>query len=350
MRLQHCIATSLLSVFVSFCNAHKMAASSSLPEPARKINPSRFYFEWKGHPVSDLVHFREITLAERPDKPIVYLAGDSSLDNKFWLYKTIEELGIDIPTIYKKTLDRPRPKPDVSFWLNSLLGDRATCINTAVEESMLRDRDKKLLSHDEFIRDNIRAEDVLIVSVGANDVALKPLPCTVRHMLQLAWLTPRKSLESGKASSLSYFKHMFGTKVQDYVTRLTAKTKPRAVIICMIYFPLEAEFKQKSWAETQLKALGYNSYPDQLQTAIRAMYEIATKQIKIEGIEIVPCALHEILDGKSPDDYTARVEPNDEGGRKMAVRFKELLNGILDAPVQAVAGETRLEPTLDTNN
>jgi hypothetical protein len=320
-----------------------MVLSSPLPKSAGKINRSRFYFEWKGHQVSDLTRFKEITLAERPDKPIVYLAGDSSLDNKYWVHKSVEELSVDVPTIYEKTLDKPQPKPDVSFWLNSLLGDSATCINTAVEESMLRERDDKLLSHDEFIRDNIRAQDVLIVSVGANDVAMKPLPCTIRHMLQLAWLTPRKSLESGKASSLQYFKHMFGTQIQDYVTRMTAKTRPRAVIICMIYFPLEAEFKQKSWAEMQLKALGYNSYPVQLQTAIRAMYEIATKQIKIEGTEVVPFALHEVLDGKSPDDYTARVEPNDEGGRKMAVKFKNLLDKILDVPVQATPREPQPE-------
>jgi hypothetical protein len=125
---------------------------------------------------------------------------------------------------------------------------------------------------------------------------------------------------------------MFGDKVQDYITRLTAKTKPRAVVVSMIYFPLEAQFGQQSWAEVQLKALGYNSYPTQLQTAIRAMYEIATKKIKVEGTQIVPCALHDVLDGKTPGDYTARVEPNHEGGRKMAVRFVELLENILEIP------------------
>jgi hypothetical protein len=308
-----------------------MDTPSSAPSAERRINPARFYFEWKGHPVSDLERFRNITIAERPGKPIVYLAGDSSLDNKYWLHKTFGELGVNVPTIYEKTLEDPRPKADVSFWLNHLLGERATCINTAVEESMLRDRDEKLLSHDEFIRDNIRAEDVLIVSIGANDIALRPLPWTVCHMLRLAWLTPRKSLENGSAGSLSYFKNLFGTKIQDYITQVTAKTKPRAVIVCMIYFPLEAQFGQKSWAEMQLKALGYNTFPGQLQTAIRAMNEIATKKIIVEGTEIVPCALHEVLDGKNPDDYTARVEPNHEGGRKMAVKFVELLDGIFQS-------------------
>ncbi|KAL5116493.1 hypothetical protein ACEQ8H_005614 [Pleosporales sp. CAS-2024a] len=321
-----------------------MSPPSADAEPKPKINTSRFYVEWKGHQIEDLERFKEITSAERPAKPIVYLAGDSSLDNKYWVHKTVEEVGVQVPTIYEKTLQTPQPRPDVSFWLNHLLGERATCINTSVEESMLRERDKNLLSHDEFIRDNLGAEDVLIVSVGANDVAYKPLPCTIRHMLQLAWLTPRKSLENCSASSLSYFKHLFGIKIQDYITRLTAKTKPRAVIVCMIYFPLEAEFKQKSWANLQLKALGYNWYPGQLQTAIRAMYDIATKEIKVEGIEVVPCALHEVLNGKNAGDYTDRVEPNEEGGRKMAVKFVELLDGLLDGP-RTSAGEQQMPET-----
>ncbi|KAF3044102.1 hypothetical protein E8E12_009647 [Didymella heteroderae] len=275
-----------------------------------KINRSRFYFEWEGHQIQDLVSFHAITTAQRPDKPIVYLAGDSSLDNKYWVSND-QDSEVEVPEIYKHTLDKPTPKSDVAFWMNHLLSDRATCINTAVEESMLRQRDNELLAHDSFIRDNIRSEDVLIVSVGANDIALRPLPCTIRHMLQLAWATPRSSIESGTASSLKYFNHMFRDKIQDYVDRMTAKTRPRAVIICMIYYPLESGLGQSGWADTQLKALGS-----------------ATQNIQIQGTEVVPCALHEVLDGKTAKDYTARVEPNEEGGRKMADRFVELLERI----------------------
>lgn len=303
-------------------------AASSLDTP-RKINCSRFNFEWKGHPIEDLVRFRDTTIAGRGDKPIIYLAGDSSLDNKYWVHKSFHDLEVDVPAIYEQALDKPNPKVDVAFWMNHLLLDRATCINTAVEESMLRDRDTNLLPHDEFIRDNIRPQDILVVSVGANDVALKPLPSTMWHMAQLAWFTPRFLLANGWAWSLRYFKHLFGTKMEDYITRLTAVTKPRAVIVCMIYFPLEAQFGQQSWADVQLKALGYNIVPGQLQTAIKSMYEIATKKIKVEGTEIVPCALHEVLDGKTAGDYTARVEPNHAGGRKMASKFVELIDEIL---------------------
>lgn len=312
--------------FLSFATVHM--SSSTLPP---KINSSRFYIEWKGHQIRDLTTFRDITTTVRPNKPIVYFAGDSSLDNKAWVQGTGpggEPLPIAIPEIYNQTIDHPRPKPDVALWLNHFLGDRATCINTAVEESLLRERDDDLLSHDEFIRDNIRSEDVLIVSVGANDIALRPTKQTMWAMAQLAWFTRRCSIEDGSASSLDYFRDLFGTKIQDYTSRLVSKTKPRAVIVCMIYYPLESGLGQTSWADVQLKALGYNQWPGQLQAAIKQMYESATKKIKVEGTEVVPCPLFEVLDGKRVEEYTARVEPNSEGGRKMAERFDQMLKDI----------------------
>lgn len=301
--------------------------SSATPTP--KIDSSEFYYEYKGHPISDLIKFHNITISERPNKPIIYLAGDSSLDNKFWVERSVGNVDGTLPDIYHKTLKEPvNPRPDVAYWMNYLLADRATCINAAVEESFLRERDSKLLPHDEFIRDNIRSDDILVVSVGGNDVVLKPSLTTVDNMLQLTQFTPRKSLEDGTASSMEYFKHMFGTQIQHYITRLTAKTKPRAVIACMIYYPLESGLDQTSWADAKLDFLGYNSDPEQLQTAIRALYEFATKNIKAEGTNVIPYALYEPLNGKSADDYTARVEPSGEGGKKMAQGFVKLIESV----------------------
>lgn len=301
---------------------------------SKKINASRFYYEWKGHQIADVTAFRSITLSRRPNKPIIYLAGDSSLDNKYWVPSSGprgEALPVDVPEIYRATLDRPQPKPDVAFWLNHFLGDQATTINLAVEESMLRERDHRLLEHDKFIRDNIRAEDILIISVGANDIALRPTFATIRHMLQLAWLTPRASLERGTAWGLGHFTKMFKDQVQSYVSRLVEKQKPRAVIVCMIYYPLESgASSQQSWADLPLRMLGYNGSPGQLQAAIRAMYELATKKIHIEGTKVVPCPLFDAMDGKSKDDYVARVEPSTEGGRKMALQLKEIIETLAE--------------------
>jgi hypothetical protein len=297
-----------------------------------KINTFKFYHEWKGHPIEDLARFRAITIQQRPDKPIIYLAGDSSLDNKYWVPSSGpggEELTVEVPEIYEHTLDRPKPKPDVAFWLNHVLGDTATCINTAIEETMLRERNDALLPQDAFIRDNIRSNDILIVSIGANDIALRPNLSTMRHMFQLAWLTRRSSITSGTASSLSYFSQLFHAATESYVARLTSVTKPLAVIVCMIYFPLEREFEQASWADAQLKVLGYESDPGQLQEAIRKMFEMGTCKVRVEGTNVVPAALYEVMDGKRKEDYTARVEPSVNGGRKMAERFGKVIGGLL---------------------
>ena len=302
---------------------------------AKKINPLPFYAEWAGHPVADLATVHTALYTERPKTPIIYLAGDSSLDNKAWIPSSGpggEPLSVPVPDIYSSFLDPAKPKADVAFWLNHYLGSKASVINAAVEASLLRQRETALLPHDEFIRDHIRSDDILIVSIGANDIALDPNTATMRHMFQLAWLSSRKSIEEGTASSLRYFRHMFKDQISKYISQLVSKQKPRAIIVCMIYFPLEASASsQTSWADSQLKMLGYGRYPDQLQAAIRQIYESATALVKIEGSTVVPCAVYEALDGKNEGDYVARVEPSVEGGRKLAALLREKIRPLLSS-------------------
>ena len=306
-----------------------MAESPTL----QKVSPLPFYAEWAGHRIADLNTVYTNIQAVRSEKPIVYLAGDSSLDNKAWIPPSGpggEPLPEHVPGIYQSLLDPPTPKPDVAYWLNHFLGSKASVINAAVEASLLRQREKALLPHDEFIRDHIRPQDVLVVSLGANDIALDPTAATMRHMLQLAWLTFKSSIERDTASSLHHFRTMFKAQTEVYTSRLVSKQKPRAVIVCMVYFPLEASASsQTSWADTQLKMLGYGKYPGQLQAAIKQIFASATSKVEVEGTEVVPCALYEAMDGKSEGDYVARVEPSVEGGRKMAQLLKTKVDHIL---------------------
>lgn len=307
---------------------------ATLAPMANKIKTARFYHQWAGHPIDDMARFRSKAASMRPGQPIVYLAGDSSLDNKYWvpvIGPHGEESPVAVPKIYKEILQTPFPRPDVALWLNHFLGDRGTALNLAVEATMLRERDTDLLEHDKFIRDNITSNDILIVSIGGNDVAMKPTFTTLLHMLQLAWLTPFSSLVKGNAWSLSHFTYLFKDQVENYVERMVEKQKPRAIIVCMIYYPLEmtCTSKQSSWADWPLKILGYNRNPARLQAAIKAMYENATNRVEIRGTEVFPCALYEVLDGKTADDYTARVEPSSDGGRKMATHFMEIVEPLL---------------------
>ncbi|KAF2750131.1 hypothetical protein M011DRAFT_456074 [Sporormia fimetaria CBS 119925] len=307
-----------------------MSTTTHLPP---KVDTSAFYREWKGHPIENLANVRDIIHAIRPKTPIVYLAGDSSLDNKAWVTPS-DPPPVPVPEIYQQLLQSTRGekmKPDISYWLNHLLGDQATCINAAVEESLLRERDDDLLSHDKFIQDSITSNDILIVSVGANDIALRPNTQTMLHMADLAWTTKRSNIENGSASSLKYFRKFFKEKTQAYIERMVSKHKPRAVIVCMIYYPLEASAGQTSWADLQLRALGYGQNPGQLQAAIKQMYLSGTLEIKVAGTQVMGCPLFEILDPRNADDFTARVEPSVQGGRKMAEAFEKMIREIVES-------------------
>lgn len=302
----------------------------------QKIESYHFYGQYEGHPLEDLETLHNITVQQRPGKPIIWFAGDSSLDNKYWVPGSGpggDPLEVEVPEIYQHALKQANPKPDVAFWMNHVMGESATCINTSVEASMLRQRDKEILPHDKFIRDRIGKDDVLVVSVGCNDIAMKPTFSTIWRMLTLAWLTSRSSVENGTAGAMQYFAHLFGSQTQEYVNRICAKTKPRAVILCMIYFPLEANRGQKGWADPALRFLGYNGDPGKLQVAIRTMFEMGTSKVKVEGTDVIPCKLFEVLDGSDKADYVERVEPSAVGGRKMADKFKELIGTALKKQV-----------------
>ncbi len=317
------------------------------PTENQKINTAHFYSEYHGHPLplvttlhKHITNLRPSTsnplsssdqhTDPQPDKPIIYLAGDSSLDNKHWLPSTGPPIGnslpVAVPEIYQQCLGTPYPRADIAFWVNHFLQSRGTCLNLAVEESTLRARSNALLEHDEFIRDHITEDDVLVVSVGGNDIALHPTIMTVLCMLVLAWLTPKYFLERGNSWVGWHFVHLFKTQTERYIDRLVEKKKPRAVVVCMIYYPLErVAGQQSSWADLPLSALGYNIFPSRLQAAIRGMYEAATRRVVVEGTVVRGCKLYECLDEKLAGDYESRVEPSIEGGRKMATRLAEIV-------------------------
>lgn len=74
-----------------------------------------------------------------PGSGLIWLAGNSSLDNKHWLSNDTE------PAVcgYKNVLDPPRSQPDVAHGLNKEAlrrGLSLVAINCAVEESRIGSR------------------------------------------------------------------------------------------------------------------------------------------------------------------------------------------------------------------
>ena len=132
-----------------------------------------FYTPFHGHDVEHLdIVFK--TLKNENDKACIFLAGDSSLDNKYWFNN-----GASAVNGYENLLQPPQMKQDVCYWLNKKAAEQKLpyfCLNTAIEATSLNDRSFNcLLPQDRFIRDNIAGDDILIVSVGGNVSTKVPL-------------------------------------------------------------------------------------------------------------------------------------------------------------------------------
>jgi hypothetical protein len=132
-----------------------------------KLTAKKFYGEYHGHRVQDLEFVLDV-LGTRRERPVMYLVGDSSLDNKFWIPETA-----DAPNGYADVLKTGNSFCDISYHLNARLeeeGGHMVAINAAVEETRLEPRARgRLEPQDIFVRDNLRPDDVLVVNVGGND-------------------------------------------------------------------------------------------------------------------------------------------------------------------------------------
>ena len=199
--------------------------------------------------------------------------------------------------------------------------------DAAVEESTLSDRfNGKLLEHDLFVRDNLRADDILVISAGGNDIALRPSFGTIMNMIALL-LQSKSMIESGYCIGLNHFIHLFKARMEGYIQSITATTKPKLVVVCMIYY-LD-EIAGGSWADGTLRRLGYDKDPSKLQLLIRKIFAEATSKIEVEGVSVLAYPLFEVLDGKDTDDYCQRVEPSAQGGQKIGAALVDAIGSAL---------------------
>lgn len=308
------------------------------------ISSRDFYSPFHGH---DPAHMQILVDHMRQkQRQVVWLAGDSSLDNKYWFRDQA-----DATNGLEEVLQPPRCKQDIAYWINKLIADQEgegyenlkpfVAVNGAVEESTVGRRAcGRMLSQDTVIRDNIQPEDYLVVSVGGNDIALAPNCCTALNMVTLLRCTPTACIKGGFGvalpceecccgcgfsclnslfgcpPSVGYFIHLFKTRVESYVKNLTGIHRPRKIVVCMIYYP--DEVADGSWADGTLSALGYNNNPAKLQLVIRKIFALATQHISIPGSEVIAVPLFLSLDGKDSSQYVQRVEPSVKGGKEMA--------------------------------
>ena len=98
-----------------------------------RVLASAFYGNYHGHTPSDLTRVVDDLRGE--NRPLRWLAGDSSLDNKYWLRGSVPAVnGMEA------VLDPAVSVPDVAHCVNAECAARGmphAAVNAAVEESTL---------------------------------------------------------------------------------------------------------------------------------------------------------------------------------------------------------------------
>jgi hypothetical protein len=303
-----------------------------------KVDAISYYKEYSGHKVADLKNVFRNLKADGCEEFIFY-GGDSSLDNKYWVFslasgkndkESIYVKNISAPATngYEKFLTPPRMIKDIDYWMNKYLKDNQKALNkricsimTSVEESTLNGRKNRLLPQDQFVQDHISANDYLIISIGGNDIAFNVDDSDVKKHLNALKNNPNDR------SAFSAILPIFKEKTEKYIKKLVNKSKPKKIIINMIYYPDENPHSA-SWVSRTLNELDYDRRPSLLQSLVDKFYQLGTKEIYIEHSQVIPLQLSHVLDGKNSNDYVSRIEPSVSGGKKMARFFIEALFGI----------------------
>lgn len=175
---------------------------------------------------------------------------------------------------------------------------------------------------------------MVVVSVGGNDVALAP---TVRIAFSVLAAT---YLGAGWGEKALY--SLFVAELEEYVRKLVQRCKPRLVVVCSLYY-LDEE-PMRCWAGAVLRLLGYNHRPERVQRVIRWVAEVMD-EVRVEGVRVVVAPFFEALDGKDSGDYVERVEPSEEGGRKLAKLLLEIVEREVDAVPQTGSAERDVNST-----
>jgi hypothetical protein len=287
---------------------------------------NQFYENWSGHLK---IHLDAILTIEE-ESPKIFLAGDSSLDNKAWI-KDDQSKKIkykDLFGYYKKILNETNPAvQDVAYCINDKIRKddelkKYVCINTSVEATTLQqrlDKDNKLLEQDQIIQENITSEDILVVSIGGNDIAFN------------------SSIFGNKNNQeiFEIIKSLF-EKIKIYIDALVKNKKPKKVIICMYYF-FDLNKNSPSWTKTALTNLEYDTNPNRVKQLLIALYHTVTRNIEIDGMNkenVIGLPLYRYMDGTNTNDYDNRVEPSVEGGKKIAKAVFDAIKGNIKSPDQ----------------
>jgi len=312
------------TTMVTFCiGASALNTLSSDLGQQEKVPLYHFYASPQGHRREDLQTVYD-GLKAAGCKKFAWLAGDSTLDNKEQFFQP--DTRYDAVNGYQDVLLPAKMHPDVNYLLNERLflaqngtdaQNRICAINTARAGSTLGTRIEGgggLYEQDEFLRDHVSEGDVVIVSVGGNDLLqawqlLLSFFNDYNTAESISMLTPEAS------PKVKQFVDWFNHGTAQYLNKLREKGKPTSVIVCSPYYYTETPaFAQKNF----LMMLALSAVPaPNLQAFLRLISKFGTSQIQLDGAHVEHIAMYETINGKIPTDYSDGIHLSEQGGRKM---------------------------------
>lgn len=274
-----------------------------------------YYTNYYGHPIQDLDNLVDHCYGMNK----VYLVGDSTLDNKKW----VSTLRAPPVNGYQGLVEEM--VPDVNYFFNYYLEGYNLpyiSLNFAIEEDCIHDKmsngsvRSKLNSKESMVKNSLTHKDILIISIGGNDLSLKSNFELKLKLFEVFMKTTPEVIRKDIEIILPQLVQLFKVEYKNYIEELVSKTKPKMIFLCAPYYP--CKIKQESWASTVLSMVGYDNNPEKSHALLQGVYEKMIREINIEGAKIFHIPFYEILDWKDEKDYVARVEPSTEGGRKIA--------------------------------
>ena len=273
-----------------------------------KITPDKFYSDTNGHSPK---YLQTICNKFRQNKNFVFLAGDFTLDNKKAISKYVEAVNG-----YEEILHPPESIPDITFHLNtfsSKLDNKNLIINCTTGNNTLNEHDFSskisMNQQDQIIIDNIKQDDILVISIGSNDIISKPTGDFISRLMKVC---PDQT-EYVNYDELKYFAEYFYNNILTYIKQLCIKNVPKLIIICGAYFPSITKGKSM-WSNQVLDLIDYNVYPSKLQSVLSYLYNESLTKINIDGYNIKYITYSDILDGSDDDYYYNRLYLSNKGG------------------------------------
>ena len=306
----------------SFCAACQLAASNRVGT----VDARLFYENYYGHLPEHLRVAYASLRSPSGDRALVFLTGDSSLDNKSYVHGCE---ALPASGGWERILAPPRALPDVAAWLSRALiavGLPHGVLNCAVEEATAAElAASPFVGPTAAVSRAVTRKDVVILSAGGNDVVLRPTLATVSALAAVLSCGSDAAIDCGDAIGFGTLQSLFYSKMQAVVEKLCAHAAPAIIIVLFPYYPqVYSKTAEPGWADTQLGLLGYNANPERLQRLMRAVFRHATQAIRAPTVStrIIHIPLYDVLDSSAEsNDYIARVEPSASGGEKIALRL-----------------------------